>query len=223
MTTRTEYINAVKAKLDEISPFEEPDHFIAATSVTGDTLDEDYTKVKPVISYIESELDNAAQFCLNALPISLLADDVDEDTMTVCIDANGVGHIKDFYEYLRLLRVACVQFDRDVTAFITSVSPIYLLQQNKYTRGGQAKPVVSYTPEKAELELFSFPAALNNQHSMANVRYIDCRKKVEMVHSHIERFIVIRAAMNVMRILGDDNAVARLTNEFNEAVAPIQS
>ena len=66
MKTREEYIEAVKVKLEEISPFKEPDHFIDGTS------DPDFDCVKPIVSYIEKNLDEAAQNCLRSLPLSLL-------------------------------------------------------------------------------------------------------------------------------------------------------
>lgn len=147
--TRQEYIKAVKAKLDEISPFDEPGSFIAAEG------DSDYDKVKPVVSYIESELDHAAQFCLNTLPLSLLGGDIQSETFDMRVTDDGVGIIDDICDYMRLARLHVGGWQRDVTAFISTSSPLYLLQQNKYTRGGSAKPVVAYNPEEKTLECYS--------------------------------------------------------------------
>lgn len=217
--TKQEYIKAIKAKLDEISPFDEPTDggvdFIAADG------DERYKQVKPVVSYIESELDNAAQFCLQSLPLTLISDDIDTDSVSIGIDGRGVGHVLNMYEYFRYVRLDCKQFQRDVTAFISSSSPLYLLQQNRYTRGGTAKPVVVYVPEKEELEVYSFPTCYNETKTNGKLSYVDSHRKIECIHSHIERFIILTCAIRVLRILGDDNAVQRLTNEFNEVLAPI--
>ena len=56
--TREEYIEAVKVKLEEVSPFDEPNSFIAADN------DPAYKEVKPIISYIEKTLDAAAHNCM---------------------------------------------------------------------------------------------------------------------------------------------------------------
>lgn len=218
--TRDNYIQRVKVKLEEISPFDEPQSFIVADG------DPDYQKVKPIISYIEESLDEATRDCLNNLPLSLLASDIEDDKECFHIDKHGVGHVDGFDEYMRLVRVASPVWERDVTAFITSSDPLYLLQQNKYTRGKCCKPVVAYVPERQELELYSFPPNMRPEDccdcasSHAKVYYIDCRKKAEKVSSHIEDFIVLRCAALVLEILKDQNAAAIMT-EYNNKLNDI--
>lgn len=217
---RSDYINKVKAKLEEISPFEEPASLIAAS---GDST---YDKVKPIISYIDATLDEATKDCLNNLPLSLLASDVDEEQYCLPIDLGGVGHISGMDEYLRFVRISCPVWERDVTVFITSSDPLYLIQQNKYTRGKCCKPAVAYVPERNELELFSFPPEMRPEDVgdcasvHANLYYIDCKKKAEMVQSKIEDFIVLRCAALVLEILKDQNAAAMMT-EYNNKLNDI--
>lgn len=206
--TRDGYILAVKAKLDEISPFDEPNGFIAADN------DPDYDEVKPIVSYIEETLDKAAWFCLNNLPATLLAKDVSADQIKAVIDRRGVGHISGIDEYWRLLRLrddACF-WERDVTAFISTADPIYLLQQNAHTRGGCSKPVVVYSPETAELELYSYPAscgcgcACGTFTLPVTLYYINSHIPAEQVQSAVEDFIVLVCAAYVEEIIGDANA-----------------
>lgn len=230
MTTRDEYIKRVKVKLEEISPFDEPQSFIVAGNQTDPNDYADVSTVKPIISYIEESLDEATRDCLNNLPLSLLASDIDDDKECFKIDEHGVGHVDGFDEHMRLVRVASLVWERDVTAFITSSDPLYLLQQNKYTRGKCCKPVVAYVPERQELELYSFPhhGHCDNHcddhcdcaSSHAKVYYIDCRKKAERVQSKIEDFIVLRCAALVLEILKDENASVMMT-EYNNKLNDI--
>jgi len=217
--TRAQYIDKVKAKLEEISPFADPASLLVMDNGQN-------TNVKPIISYIESSLDEAAKDCLNNLPLTLLASDVDEQQYCLPIDMQGVGHLNGMDEYLRFIRVECAAWERDVTAFITSSDPLYLIQQNKYTRGKCSKPVVAYVPERNELELFSFPPSMRPEDCgdcasvHANVYYINCNKKAERVQSKIEDFIVLRCAALVLEILKDQNA-ATMMAEYNNKINDI--
>lgn len=214
--TRDNYILAVKAKLDEISPFDEPQSFIAADG------DPDYDEVKPIVSYIDECLDKAAWFCLNNLPLTLLARDVTQWKTTASVDKKGVGHIANIDEYWRLIRLHddADIWERDVTMFISTADPLYLLQQNAHTRGGCAKPVVVYSPDTSELELYSYPAGCGcsgccNTFTMPVVLYyIDSHIAAENVQSYIEDFIVLVCAMYVEEILGDTNAAKTFSDEF---------
>ena len=211
--SRDELKKAVKARLDEISPFDEPDEFIEGVD------DEDFKRVKPIDSYIETELDNAARFCLNTLPLTLLADDTDTETMRISVDDKGVGVIKDMYDYLRLVRLSCSVFERDITQFISSSSEIYILQQNKHTRGGVVKPVAAFCPENACIEVYSFPTGVKS--STCKLSYIDTRLRAERVQSHVEKYIVLRCAMVVARILDDKTASQILEKEWAEELSNI--
>lgn len=214
--TRADYILAVKAKLDEISPFDEPTQFIAAAG------DPDYEDVKPIVSYIDECLDKAAWFCLNNLPLTLLARDVTQWSTTATIDKKGVGHIANIDEYWRLVRLHddADFWERDVTAFLSTTSPLYLLQQNAHTRGGCCKPVVVYSPDTSELELYSYPAGCGCGSTTSVftlpvvLYYIDSHIAAENVQSYIEDFIVLRCASYVEEILGDPNAAKTFADEF---------
>ena len=222
--TRQEYIDAVKAKLDEISPFDEPGEFIAADG------DSDYDKVKPIINYIDSELDNAARFCLSTLPLSLLANDIiDEEVDIVGREVGtGVGIISGIYDYMRLCRLHHGLWEKDVTAFITTSSPIYLLQQNKYTRGGFCKPVAVYNPEEKTIECYTQVNTLNHYGNFVPVKgvlyYIDLLDvKAEDVESGIEDYIILMCAAYVLDILKDTNSSKLMRDKFMEKLQPILS
>lgn len=216
--TRQEYINKVKAKLEEISSFSDPGSLQILNQGESDV-------VKPIISYIEDSLDEAAHFCLNNLPTSLLASDIEENEYHLPIDRNGVGRISGIDEYLRLVRLSSKAWERDVTVFITPNNPAYQLQQNRYTRGKCAKPVVAYVPERSILELYSFPPQMRPDdccdyaYTKAKLYYIDTNKKAEKVSSLISEFIVLRCATIVLEILKDNNAqvmMGEYENKLND-------
>ena len=220
--TKAEYIERVKVKLDEFSPFEEPMSFIAAG-------DDDYSKVKPIVAYIESELPNAVRYCLSVLPQSLLSKDIAKTETTFSLNGRiGVVDPADVeLSSQRLIRVQVPTYwKRDATAFIKSEDAEYLLQQNEHTRGGVSKPVVVYVPELDVLELYSFPNKLEGEGNdktewNVNIWSIDVEKGVDEIKSAIEDFVVIKCAQLVASILGNANASTALDNEFAKKVAAL--
>lgn len=216
---KDDIVAKVKAKLEEISPFSDP----SSLQVLGEGESD---VVKPILSYIEESIDEAVRDCLNNLPTSLLSADIEEDQNCLSIDRDGIGHI-GFEDYQRMVRVHCHVWDRDVTSFITSSDPLYLLQQNKYTRGKCAKPVVAYVPEKQELELYSLPPLMRPKDCCdkagvhSKLFYIDCNKKIEKVHSKIEDYVVLRCAAIVMEILGEGEKAGVMTTEYNNKLNDI--
>jgi hypothetical protein len=205
--TRQEYINKVKVKLDEVSPFDEPLTFIAADG------DSSYDKVKPIVNYIDELLDNATQFCLRVLPLSLLSADVEkkEEELTV---SNKIGEIKGYADR-RLCRVRVADWKRDVTHFFTSEDANYLIQQNEHTRSGIAKPSVFYVAEEDHLELYSF--SYETTTNSALVWSIDTLKRTEDVESNISDFIALKCAQLVLDVLGSTNS-AIMEKEFERKV-----
>lgn len=203
-----ELIKAVKVKLDEISPFEEPTAF-------DDNDDDAFRVVKPIVSTIADCLPKAAWFCLNNLPISLLGPDVDYDDLSVSIDRNGVGHVDGMEKYSRFIRMRSPEWKRDATVAITTSDPLYLIQQDSNVRAGACKPMVVYSAETGELELYSFPHRCCCGRASATLWYIDCHKSVEKVKSPIEDFIVLSCAAYVAEIMGNVDAAKMFQTEYN--------
>lgn len=215
--TRAELIDRVLTKLDEKSPFDEPQSFIAAD---GDTS---YDKVKPIKMYVEDLLDEAANDCLRVLPLSLVGKDVSVESTDITIK-NGVGEIPLLQDasYVRFVRVSADSWKKEVTSFITSSDSLYLLQQNENTRGKLCKPVVAIVPECSRLELYSFPNAKEDEKITATLHFILCNKTAgsdtdHAVKSGIDELIVIRCAELVSNIFGSANAQV-FQNEFTEKV-----
>lgn len=229
--TRAELISRVQTKLDEKSPFDEPQSLIAAAG------DSSYDKVKPITMYIDDLLDEAANDCLRMLPLSLVGKDVQKLSLlgpsapaadaakqvvvtdgvgVLPLSANGISH------YIRLLRVRADGWKKEVTSFITSADSYYLVQQDPNTRGKLCKPVVAWVPESDCLELFSFPNAKNDSMVAVDVTYIHCNKQAgsdqsNPVVSPIDELIAIRCAELVCNIFGNQNAQV-FQKEFTEKV-----
>lgn len=212
MITEASLVELIKVKLEEISPFEEPTNFIAAAA------DPAYDKVKAVVAYIKQEIKPAIHYCLNNLPLTLLAKDIHADTKDIKIEQNGLGYIENMPEYYRYIRCSVPShWKRDVIAFITSANPLYLLQQNKYTRGGICKPVVAIVPESKRLELYSFPDVSQTasaypitESGAAVINYINPDVTLSSgnydVSSDISDFIALRCAQQVYEIFGMEQA-----------------
>lgn len=243
--TRQEYIDAVKVKIEEISPFDEPDAFIA---------NDPTSPVKPIISYIDKSLDEAAKNCLSSLPLRLLHADVETDHPSIDVRADGVGSFGlANLANKRIIRFRHAELERDITAFITTEDPIYLLQQNKHTRGGQCKPVGVLSSDGGnKMEVYSFEATgtartISGQTGTAPstvnhtwLLYINMDKKpgvvsdyptstpgtyqytaAQLVQSPIDELIVLECARIVENILGDVNAAQICQNDFNAKVQAI--
>lgn len=217
--TRAELISRVQTKLDEKSPFDEPQSLIAAAG------DSSYDKVKPITMYIDDLLDEAANDCLRMLPLSLVGADVQHLLGPATIINNDeVAEIELSTQNLlkaRFTRVRAAGWKKEVTSFITSSDPYYLVQQNHTTRGKLYKPVVAIVPEKDCLELYSFPG-MAGKTTDTEVFYIPCDKqagsdKANPVLSPIDELIAIRCAELVCNIFGNQNAQV-FQKEFTEKV-----
>lgn len=212
--TRAELIGLVLTKLDEKSPFDEPQSFIAADG------DPSYDKVKPIKVYVDDLLDEAANDCLRMLPLSLVGKDVKHEVISDITVTNGVAEIALLYGYVRFVRVRAEGWKKDVTSFITSSDPLYLLQQDEDTRGKLCKPVAAFVPELLRLELYSFPGA--SKVESVDMHYIPCNKTAGSdskapVLSPIDEYIVIRCAELVCNVFGNQQAQV-FQKEFTEKI-----
>jgi len=106
---------------------------------------------------IDGFLDEAGKRVALSAPLSALGGGVDSDTIALTALADGSGRIKLPADFLRLIRFRMTGWHRPVTGneVIKEDSPIYALQFNKLTRGGNAKPVVAIVKGNRTLEYYS--------------------------------------------------------------------
>lgn len=238
--TRQEYIDAVKVKIEEISPFDEPDAFIGEN-------DDSAHNVKPIKEYITKSLDEAASNCLSALPLSLVHSDVQALTPSIAIGTDGVGKFV-IEPQTRFIRFRHSELKRDITAFITSEDAQYLIQQNEYVHAGQNKPVavvssdIDETTGKGVMEIYSLAKSASNRTDATNGKllYINLNKKPgvvtdypastpgtyqytadELIKSPIDEYIVLECARIVFNILKDYDGAKVCENEQQTKIQSI--
>jgi len=140
----------------------------------------------------------------------------------------------------RFVRLRNIMLRRDITAFITTEDPLYLLQQNKYTRGKTDKPVVvvssdvvtDSSTQKGQMEVYSFPQKVQDlyiakeveHYDYADVLYIDTSRtpgtttsagsaNSNAIKSPIDELIVLECARIVFNILKDYDGAKVCENE----------
>lgn len=144
-------IKAVLAKLEELSPYQNPNAFTADNQMAN--------VVRPVWSYAEEMMDESIKEAVTMLPLKHLNEDVSTLTLTATIDADGVGEL-DVPEDREMLRLAYLQFpewERAVTRPVDEASEVANMQTNPFTRGGTSKPVVVWISGDNVWKCYSFP------------------------------------------------------------------
>ena len=231
--TRAEIIEAVKVKLEEISPFDEPATLVAA----GDDAS---ISVQPIKSYIDKNLNEATSDCLRALPLSLLHADIARSTPTLTIATNGVATFA-IQPNTRFVRFHHEDLARDITVFMTSEDPLYLILQNKHIRPKLSKTTAVVSSDVltgiGQMEIYT----LKNTSSTSAVLWsIDLTKKPgvvtdyptstsgvyqytqdELVQSPIEELIVLECAAKVSSIIGNFEAAVMLRKEKDAKIQAI--
>lgn len=197
---RGEVERRIKAKLEELSPFEEPDALVAIAT----------SDVKPMDSYITEMLTCACDDVLSAVPLHLVRETVkDIDAAGGMSVAEGVGYVDVPCDFLRLHTVRFGKWRRDVKAAITPESPSYVLQRNKYTRGGMEKPVVAVNDGRFEIY------SVSEGDECEVFRYIPmtCEGCDEFEDS-IAEMVVLRCAVLVLEVFSEFDKAKVLSEEL---------
>ena len=228
--TRQEYIEAVKVKIEEISPFDEPDAFVAEAN----------NVVKPIVSYIEKSLDEAGRNCLRSLPLSLLHADALRETPQLTIDEDGVARFP-ISTNRRFYRFRHEDLERDITTFITSEDPLYLVMQNKHIRPKQAKTLavvssdIDPTTGKGQMEIYTLKPTSDTSAVLLSIdlsktvgeatdftpNLTPAQAQAQLVQSPIEELIVLECARMVFNILKDYDGAKVCENEQQAKIQAI--
>ncbi len=152
--TFDELVNLTKVKMEEFTPFAESAMLASSQSVGFE--------VKPIVSYIEQTMSEAANSILMVIPLRLIM----PTEMTIIEHKhlpNGVGVLGLTDDFLRLHTLQMQTWDKPVH-YITEIDdPLYVLQHNPYTMGSFHKPVVvmntdlSVMPMNKALRYYSCP------------------------------------------------------------------
>ncbi len=207
MATRAELIGGVKVKLEEFSNFENNSFVLPADELQ-----------KPVESYIEETLDEAARQLLLTLPLWVLSSYITEVNAPVTVVADGVdryyGVVDVPSDFLRLASIKVRGWQRECNeqfGFISSANVRYREQRNPFVRGGSAKPMAVFTagkqielygvsaPSGVELEYFKYIADVDNLWEARGKRFID--------------YLVLETAIRVAGIYDNINKVKILQEQ----------
>lgn len=136
-------VQRVLVKLEELSPYNQDTAFTADAQMGN--------VIKPVRSYIDATLDEAIKECVGMLPFRLMSDDiVNDNSLSATVDEDGVGCIVVPKDIIRLVELKFKDWERSVVTTSDRSSQVYTLQQNRYTRGGLAKPVVVWSEDDGD-------------------------------------------------------------------------
>lgn len=214
-----DFIHLVRVKLEEVSPFDDPASFLAA----GDDAS---LKVKPIDTYIVGEAGAALRDVLLSAPLHVLACATDSSLVLHATVKGGVAVADLPGDFLRLVEVRMPGWERSVIIPIRSTDPAYVLQQNRWTRGGTAKPVAALRGAGElgvkSLELYSLPDTEDGSEVETDVfRYIpfrfcpdaDC---ADWMPSCAAQYAVPLCAARVLRLFGQENAAQAIEKEVSE-------
>ena len=136
-------VDLVIVKLEEKSAFLTPANAQSPILVTGDNVDE----LKPVYSYIDAHIAEAADEILLAAPLNRLTPtNVDVSKIkpyTENSDGTGVIHVSP--DFLRLYALKMDGWSRPVHKAVTKSDHLYTIQHNKFTKGTPQKPVAIFS------------------------------------------------------------------------------
>jgi len=220
---RSEIIEKVKARLDEYSPFSEPESLVALGA----------SEVKPIDSYIEQVLAGAQDAVLRIVPLAMVRETVKDITM----EANGhaafgqspvmermdsvatgedyeVGVMDVPRDFLRLYAVRFDTWKRDVNTAYSVESPQYVVERNVNTRSRNYKPCIVINNGRFEVYSLTFAAGDGVDHCKV-FKYIPMTDAAETTfEDSIAELVVLEAAREVAVIFGEDGVAKAMAEEM---------
>jgi len=187
---RAGIIELVKARIDELSPFND-------------------TSLVPSVNVIDKILDNSAKTILLALPLHLLTPTVFTGTIT---QTGNTGHVTLDNDFLRLHSFKMTEWDTEVTQAITPANPKYILQKNPITMGGVNKPVVVIKSDSNGKTLYYYSIPTGGTHTLEYAYYIPLMT-AENLPDDILDVVAWQCAADVILIMKGDPKGALLKVE----------
>lgn len=195
----------VVVKLEEFSPYA-PDHDQAGPLLTGqDSLEE----VKPIYSYIEETLKQAADEMLLVAPLDKLTS---EDAKPCShVHADGcIGTITTPPDFLRLRALKMNTWMRVVKVAEHPTSALAYAQDNEWTRGTPQKPVVVLGKRK----LHYYSVKEGEEHSVIQYRYIPEFDEYMDYTDEIAELIALNCAKKIYEVFQNADGVTMMANEI---------
>jgi hypothetical protein len=155
---RNRLIQAVKVRMDEITPDDSIN--VVDNPLVDQLIDEQ------VLSFLEF------------MPPDLLECKYNIDVQLVGFP-DGHGDIFLPEDFLKLVRVRMGEWDKAVTLTINENSPLALMQNHRYTRGGTKRPVVIRSHNPSGHRVLRYFSVVSN-HSLQEFVYIPKMKAEEV-------------------------------------------
>lgn len=204
----------VIVKMDEHTPYGPSTPLLA-----GD----DANEIKPIESYINETLEQAANEMLLIAPIHLLQYKELDAIGTPSEEDKRIGTIALPDDFLRLHTLRMKGWIRPCHVVNHEGDPIYTLQFKRWTRGTKEKPVViidgrDKDSEKAwTLHYYSVDAS-ETTHEVKTFKYVP-RFDGEMDYERsIAELIALHCARKVYEVYGNTEQVGIMTNEINSVL-----
>jgi len=200
--------NLVIVKLEEYTPFSHNSAEAGPILSGNDVLKE----VKPIYSYVEQSLAEAADEILKAVPLNKVYPEIghcaahEDDTKT--------GHIHQPEDFLRLHTLRMQSWKRDVHVAYQVESPMWELQQNEFTRGSVTKPIVIY--DAPFLRYYSVEPS--EQHTIVKFLYVSKFDKHTDYMRETAEAIALNCAKKVLEVFGNTEQLNIITAELNSVM-----
>ena len=194
--TRTELINAVRVRIDEVSSGAQP--------IVNVGVEEN----NPTDAMIDSLLDEAAvDVLLSAPAIRLPMADGSSSVITPESGDNTVGSIALPANFLRMVCLQMSDWKRPLYDIYVAGSLMANRQKNRYLRGSSSKPaaVLEKTPTGYILSYFSTGAA---PHAIKRLDYIPVLTAENITGAQNQDALCWICASKVLTITQDNNAAA---------------
>lgn len=206
----SEIVDLVIVKLEEKSSFLTENGKGGPILSSGDNIDE----LKPVYSYINAHIEQAANEVLLAAPLNrLIPLDGSMNGTTPRAIADGKMELPD--DFLRLYSIRASDWSRPVHKAITKTDHLYTLQYNNFTKGTKIKPVVVYSGVRGGtahpyLELYSTASTTVNE-----FLYIPSYSNETDYNRDVAEAIALNCAKKVLEVYSMTDKAAAMNNELN--------
>lgn len=204
----------VVVKLEEFSPYA-PDREDVGPLVSGQDILEE---VKPIYSYIEETLPQAANEILLVAPLDKLESERADHRVCVhvCQDIlhGKTGTVSMPSDFLRLRALRMNTWTRVVKVAAHPTSALAYAQDNEWTMGTPQKPVVVLDENK--LRYYSIKAGA--EHTIEEFRYIPVFSEAGEYNDNIAELIALNCAKKVYEIFQNTEGVNMMSSEIKSAM-----
>jgi hypothetical protein len=215
----SDIVELVIVKLEEKSAFLAENGKGGPILSGGDNIDE----LKPVYSYINAHIEQAANEVLLVTPLNRLipldgSEVQDEDGGYVNRKINN-GRIVLPNDFLRLYSIQAQDWERPVHKAITKTDHLYTLQHNKFTKGTKIKPVVVYSGVRGSndeqyLDLYSTDKELTKE-----FLYIPVYTNETEYNRDVAEAIALNCAKKVLEVYSMTDKALAMNNELNSVLS----